>query len=162
MPRGGRRVGAGRKPKLVMVGGALQRAATTPTAAAQPMRPPTTNIPSPIEEFDAPDSLTADERRVWMGQAPHAFRMRTLTRTTAFAFERYCRLVVREVGEAQGSGLNGPNHRGLLREIRAYEQQFMLTPCGKPMPEAVPEPQQDDDDQFFGGPIGLVGGGRDS
>lgn len=153
--RGGRRVGAGRKPKLQMVGGVVQRAASV---AQVVVRPPTTNGPSPVEEFDAPDSLTMPERQVWLAQAPHAFRMRTLTRATAFAFERYCRLVVREVGEAQGSGLNGPNHRGLLREIRAYEQQFMLTPCGKPMPEAVPVPQQDDDDAFFGGPVAIVGG----
>jgi hypothetical protein len=101
---------------------------------------PTTNSTAPIEEFDAPDALTLEERRVWLQQAPYAFKNRTLTRATAMSFERYCRIVVLEQNEAKSSGVGGANHRGLLKQINGYELQFMLTPCGKAIyePEAAP------------------------
>lgn len=141
MPRGGRRFGAGRKPK----DGAR--------VLAHPSVPnlPTTNAPADIDEFDAPDDLGFEERAVWLKQAPHAFKNRTLTRATAFSFERYCRVVVLERNEAKSSGVGGSNHRGLLKQINSYELQFMLTPAGKPVIEA-PVPQVDADDAFFGGP----------
>lgn len=94
-----------------------------------------------------------DERHVWLQQAPHACTQRTLTRATALAFERYCRIVVLEQNEAKSSGVGGANHRGLLRQINAYELQFLLTPAGKPMRDAD-TPAQDADDAFFGGPGG--------
>src|SRR5687768_17496103 len=97
---------------------------------------PTTNEPSPIEEFDAPDALTLEERAVWLAQAPHAFVNRTLTRATALSFERYCKAVVWERKEAESSARGGPNHRGLLKQINAYELQFLLTPSGKAMADA--------------------------
>ena len=123
-----------------------------PVAAHGSLAPPTTNPPSPIEEFDAPDDLTTDERIVWLKQAPHAFRARTLTRATALAFERYCKVVVMERDEAKSTARGGSNHRGLLKQINAYELQFLLTPCGKPVAEAPAAPVQDADDAFFGAP----------
>jgi hypothetical protein len=111
---------------------------------------PTTNYASPIEEFDAPDDLGMDERAVWLKQAAHAFKNRTLTRATALAFERYCKVVVLERNEARSSGVGGANHRGLLKQINAYELQFMLMPAGKPMVDPPAVPQQDADDAFFG------------
>ena len=118
------------------------------------LAPPTTNGQSPIEEFDAPDSLTKDERDVWLKQAPHAFKARTLTHATAMAFERYCRVVVQEAAEAKSSGMGGANHRGLLKQINTYELQFGLVPNGKPMAPVLPaaaNPAEDEDDAFFGG-----------
>jgi len=144
MARGGRRVGAGRKPK--------PRGGNEPARILAHPSVPTTNQLSPIEEFDAPDDLMADERAVWLKQASHAFKNRTLTRATALAFERYCKVVVLERNEAKSSGVGGANHRGLLKQINAYELQFMLIPAGKPMVEPAPVPQQDEDDAFFGGP----------
>lgn len=142
MPRGGRRVGAGRKPKP-RPAGFNGRVVTHPSV-------PTTNALPEIEEFDAPDDLTFEERQVWLKQAPHAFRNRTLTRSTAMSFERYCKIVVLERNEAKSSGVGGSNHRGLLKQINAYELQFLLTPCGKPVPDAVQaQPQPNDDDAFF-------------
>lgn len=152
MPRGGRRIGAGRKPKP-KVGFDLARVLRHPSMASVP----TTNPQSPIEEFDAPDALTAEERAVWLKQAPHAFAQRTLTRATALAFERYCTIVVQERNEAKSSGVGGSNHRGLLKQINAYELQFMLCPSGKPMAEPV-RTAQDDDDAFFGGSPRAAGG----
>jgi hypothetical protein len=114
--------------------------------------PPTTNEPSPVEEFDAPDDLAHEERQVWLKQAPHAFKNRTLTRASALSFERYCKVVVLERNEAKSSGVGGPNHRGLLRQLQAYELYFMLMPQGKPMiePIAPPQPVIDENDAFFG------------
>lgn len=141
--RGGRRVGAGRKPKPL---DQMGRILAHPSSSGVP----TTNGPVEIEEFDAPDDLGVEERAVWLKQAPHAFKSRTLTRSTALSFERYCKVVVLERNEAKSSAVGGANHRGLLRQINAYEMQFMLTPAGKPMLEAAPVPQQDADEAFFG------------
>src|SRR5690349_19040174 len=124
---GGRRHGSGRKPKRKGLAPVLNHPSV-----------PTTNEPSPIEEFEAPDDLAADERAVWLKQAPHAFAARTLTRGTALSFERYCKVVVLERKESESSGRGGSNHRGLLKQINAYELQFMLTPSGKPLFDAKP------------------------
>jgi hypothetical protein len=129
---GGRRPGSGRKPKLRGPGEPAARVLVHPSA------PPTTNPVSPIEEFDAPDDLTAEERSVWLKQAPHAFKNRTLTRATALSFERYCKVAVMERKEAESSARGGANHRGLLKQINAYELQFLLTPCGR----AIYEPSE--------------------
>lgn len=158
-PKGGRRIGAGRKPdpnskrqqKLARQAAEMSGARVLTHPSSPPVAPPTTNPPSPIEEFDAPDDLSLEERAVWLKQAPHAFRMRTLTRVTALAFERYCKVVILERNEAKSSGMGGANHRGLLKQINSYETQFMLCPIGKPVVEpAVPNPaQHDEDDEFF-------------
>jgi hypothetical protein len=148
MPRGGKRFGAGRKRKPAVV--IHHPSSALPSRSV--ISPPTTNAPSLVEEFDAPDSLSQEERQVWLQQAPHAFLSRTLTRASALSFERYCRVVVLEKHEAQSSGVGGPNHRGLLREIRSYETQFMLIPVGRPMAEpAKPGAggSVDEHDSFF-------------
>lgn len=151
MPRGGRRIGAGRKPKIV-------KGNSVPASAAQVRQSvPTTNDDSPIEEFDAPNDLARDEREVWLKQAPHAFKARTLTRGTALAFERYCKVVALERKEAQSSGVGGANHRGMLKLIRDYEKDFKLVPSGQPMAEPMPAPQMDEDEAFFGGGPRAVG-----
>lgn len=149
MPRGGRRIGAGRKPKPKDSNTLSARVLNHPSSSGVV---PTTDGPGEIEEFDAPNDLGLDERHVWLKQAPHAFKNRTLTRSTALSFERYCKVVVLERNEAKSSGVGGPNHRGLLRQINAYELQFMLTPAGKPVIKSASVPVQDADDAFFGGP----------
>jgi hypothetical protein len=128
--------------------------APPPSGAGAPsIVPPSTNQLSPIEEFDAPNDLAAEERAIWLKQAPHAFANRTLTRASALAFERYCKVVALERNEAKSTGVGGPNHRGLLKQINAYELQFMLTPSGKAMPstDQLPDADADPDDAFFGG-----------
>lgn len=127
MPRGGRRIGSGRKPKPKLEFGSA-------TVLQHPSVPSTNYPPAVVEEFDAPDALTAEERKVWMQQAPFAFKNGTLTRASALSFERYCRVVVMEQKESESSGRGGPNHRGMLKQVDAYELHFMLTPAGKPMP----------------------------
>jgi hypothetical protein len=124
-------------------------------AIAPPPKVPTAET----ERFEAPEHLDKEERDVWNQQAPHAFAYGTLTRATMLAFVRYCQVVVLEQHESKSSGKGGANHRGILRQINAYELQFMLTPCGKPVPLApgAVSAAQDEDDEFFGGPRAIVG-----
>lgn len=141
MPRGGSRIGSGRKrgPKI---GYARARVLQHPSA------PP----PAPPDPVAPPDALTPAERAIWVTQAPHAIAHRTLTPASALAFARYCQIVVLEGHEAQSSARGGSNHRGLLKQLNAYELQFLLSPAAKPMPDARPVVQADADDLFFGGP----------
>lgn len=128
MPRGGRRPGAGRKPKPKLA-----------RVLAHPSIPPPADETCPIEEFEAPAGLTPDEHMAWVTQAPFAFRNRTLTRASALAFERYCKVLVLERYAAVSSGVGGVDHRGLLKQVNQYELQFMLIPNGRPMPNPEPD-----------------------
>lgn len=144
MPRGGRRPGSGRKPKPAALraidGGAAHRVeAYRPVSVV----PPSTNSDQApaVDEFQAPDSLGPDERKVWLRQSPFAFKARTLTPATALSFERYCRMVVLEAAMAVDvEAAGGSNHRGILQRINALELQFMLTPCGKALIDAADQP----------------------
>lgn len=124
---GGRRIGAGRKPKLQAVPASI--------------KPPSTNSDAggaePFEEFDAPDDLTREERAVWLKLAPHAFRRRTLTRATALSFEMLCRNIVLERKLADDMKLvGGANHRGVIQRVDAELLRFDLSPNGKPHGQA--------------------------
>jgi len=91
-----------------------------------------------VDEFDAPDTLVTEERNVWLRQAPYAFKNGTLNKASGLSFERYCRLVVREQSEVKSSGCDGPNHRGMQKQLNSFELQFLLTAAGKPMADAIP------------------------
>ncbi len=147
MPRGGRRIGAGRKPKN-KTAKLLHHPSSSPASVL-----PTTNDPSPVEEFDAPNDLSPEARAIWLKQAPQAFANRTLTRASAMAFERYCEIAVMERDERRSSGRGESNHRGLMKELRELEARFLLIPSGKAMPssERTPHSAADPDDAFFGG-----------
>ena len=131
---GGKRVGAGRKPKnriLRGLEGGRFRGAVAPIS-----------VPSlaMVEVFDAPDDLSADERAIWQALAPHAFANRTLTKATAYAFSLLCQAVVAERRlSASGAEAGGADHRGMLREVHTRLLQFNLAPCGKPLFESAPE-----------------------
>lgn len=126
---GGKRVGAGRKPKMKVVPPS-KHPVTAPKV-------PSTNSDAggsdPIEEFDAPDDLSADERKVWLKLAPHAFKRHTLTRATAMSFEMLCRNIVIERTLAKDvEQVGGANHRGIIQRIDAELLRFDLSPNGKP------------------------------
>jgi hypothetical protein len=107
----------------------------------------------PTETFQAPEELDAESRKVWDRQAPFAFAHGTLTKASALAFARYCRTVVLEACESASTARGGANHRGLLKQVSSYEQQFLLAPCGKAMPLAAQparDPEQAKDEDFFG------------
>lgn len=86
-----------------------------------------------FDEFAAPDDLTADERKIWLKLAPHAFKARTLTQATAFSFELLCRNVLLERAMAKDAELmGGANHRGIIQRIDAELLRFDLSPNGQP------------------------------
>lgn len=130
---GGARVGAGR-PKKDVAKKVLEGSARLPErrAAVAPL--------PPVDEFDAPNDLTTDERMVWLDLAPHAFQARTLTRASGFAFKLLCRnvLLERELSKnVEQKG--GANHRGMIQQITAGLLRFKLSPMGKPMVEEAPK-----------------------
>lgn len=140
MPRGGRRPGAGRKkkdPALRAIDGGAAKGNLGPSV----VRLPTTNsdqVPEGFEEFDAPDALTIEQRKVWVQLAPFAFANRTLTRGTALAFERLCKHIVLERSLEAGELSGGSDHRGMIQRVDAGLLRFNLSPCGKALWERAP------------------------
>lgn len=136
---GGARPGAGRKPKT-----AFEREVTgNPGHRGKVLPGPGTGqvpvVPA-LDEAEAPDDLTMDERRVWLELAPHAMAARTLTPGTSLAFRVLCRNVVLERAlacdvEARG----GSNHRGMIQRVDAELLRFSLSPCGKAIYQAEPD-----------------------
>lgn len=138
---GGKRVNSGRKAKTAheraVDGNAGRRGRVLPMPGAQ--EAPSTAVP-PIEEFDAPDDLTFDERKVWLELAPHAFENRTLTKGTALAFKILCTNVVILRGYATSMmDRGGADHRGMIARVDAAMARFCLAPAGKPLIKAAPE-----------------------
>lgn len=134
---GGARPGAGRKPRS-----RLERA-VAPGHHGRVLRHPSgmdqVPVVAEIEEFDAPDDLTLEERHVWVELAPHAFQNRTLTKATSLSFRLLCRNVVLERALADNVELRGgANHRGLIQRVDAELLRFSLSPCGKAIYEAEP------------------------
>lgn len=141
MGRGGRRPGAGRKPKHLGQLADVVNHPSVPVLGAS-VQPPMTNGECGVDEFNAPNDLLADERAIWLKQAPHAYANQTLTTATAMAFERYCKLTALERRIAQTSDVGKADHRGLLRQINDLELQFRLSPNGKPVADASRRPEQ--------------------
>lgn len=137
---GGQRVGTGSKPK--------SRADKVLEGTAKRGQKPAT-LPN-VDEFDAPDCLTHDERAVWLDLAPHAFQARTLTRATAYSFQLMCRNIVLERALASEPEERGKaNHRGVIQRIDAELLRFSLSPIGKPMASVEPE-KKDEWTEFDG------------
>ncbi len=148
MPRGGSRIGAGRKRKPREDNGLQARVLQHPSSQAAEAAIPM-DEPLGMDDFAVPDALSVDERNVWLRQAPLACGKGTLTKASALSFERYCRVVVLEGNESKSSGMGGPKHIALLKQVNAYELQFMLTAAGKPLAD-VSAKKRDLDDEFFG------------
>lgn len=141
MARGGRRPGAGRKPKSDLERELDGNAGHRPARVlAHPSGMPAVPAPIPVEAFDAPDDLTVDERNVWLELAPHAFAARTLTKGTAEAFKLLCRNVLLEK-ELRASVLDRgrPAHTKLIHLVETAMLRFNLSPCGKPLYDAQPQ-----------------------
>ncbi len=122
MARGGRRPGAGRKPKN---GGILLR---HPAAGA-------VQVPVPPAPVLPPAGLDPEALEVWKERAPYAIARQTLDQSSAPGFARYCELVVLERHEAKSSGRGGSNHRGILNLLKDAERSYSTWPIGRPMPQ---------------------------
>jgi hypothetical protein len=127
---GGERLGSGRKTK--------DEALKDLEGSSKPGDRKRRSLP-PIDEFDAPNDLTTDERNVWLRLAPGAFHARTLTRATEYAFILLCRNVLLEQqmrGDVLARG--AANHRGLIQRVEAGLTAFGLRALGKPMVDDTP------------------------
>ena len=139
---GGARPGSGSKPKP------LAQKVLAGTASGAERRQAA--VPVVVDEFDAPNDLTIDERKIWIALAPHAFKARTLTPGTSFRFVRLCQQVVLEQqllrdGEQRGNA----NQRGVTQRVDAGMVAFGIAPLGKPMQDDAPK-VLDPFDQFDG------------
>lgn len=140
MPRGGRRPGSGRKPKSALEkavtgdpGHRGGRVLTHPSGGQVP-------VAATIEECDAPDELTMDERRVWMRLAPYAIAAGTLQPEMSHAFSVLCQNVVRErVLASDPKTYCGSGHLQMIKTIDTELLRFNLSPCGKPIHRVAPE-----------------------
>ena len=121
--------------------GGLGRGGLRPGSGAKPRRPAWC---PPVEPFEPSQVLTEVERDAWDRLAPHAFRRRTLTKATEYAFVLLCRSVVLERTLAlDPDRRGGRNHRGVMQRIDAQLLRFDLAPNGKPHGEVwdlAPEP----------------------
>lgn len=143
---GGRRPGAGRKPKDAILraldGGRASHSRKPATVLPHPssdgLEPPAPKLPQ-VDEADAPIEFDAEERAVWLELAPHAILARTLTPATSLGFRMLCRNVVMERNYSKSVLERGSaNHRGLIQRIDAELLRFNLAPCGKPIASVEP------------------------
>ena len=159
MPRGGFRVGSGRKPKgaaiLSLHGGRVRNGAQ-----------PGASVPNaPVMPVNTPQDLPGAQKAVWDDLAPHALAARTLTDGTAAAFRDLCEAIVLkrmmlteiladgltqakvslQMDEA-GGGLQSvekkahallSQHRGMMQRVEAGLTRFRLAPMGKEIVQPV-------------------------
>ena len=132
MGKGGRRPGAGRKPKgLHLVG--LDGGASHSRLAPQVVQPT-----APIDRFDPPPDLAPEVLTVWQQLAPYAFEQRTLVPATTESFVLLCRNVVLErLLSVKQPGTAA--HRGMIQRVDTELLRFNLSPCGKPLYSAQRE-----------------------
>lgn len=137
---GGRRVGAGRKPKSAeerRLSGNAGHQKVVPHPSVPPSSVTTVNLHAPpsvvLDEADAPNDLTLDERQIWMRLAPRAIEKRTLHAGTADYFKMFCRVVALEEKYAKSAmDAGSANHRGLIQRAAAMYKDFDIAPFGKP------------------------------
>ena len=169
MPRGGARVGSGRKPKgasiLSLHGGRVRNAANVPSTVPN----------QPFEPVNTPQDLPDVQQAVWNELAPHALEARTLTAGTAAAFRDLCEAIVLKrmmLAEILADGLTGTKvtvqmdesggglqsvekkahtllsqYRGMMQRVEAGFTRFRLAPMGK---EIVVEQKAVDPFEEFG------------
>ena len=132
---GGRRVGAGAKRKdqalRALDGNASHRGRVLshPSAPVVPPLGPTA-ADIVVDEAHAPDTLTIDERRVWLKLAPLAIQKGTLTPFNEQAFEMLCKNIVGERA-LRLTDPYSPNHRGMIQRVDVELGDFGLRAFGK-------------------------------
>lgn len=172
---GGRRVGAGAKPKDATLGALSgsrrtrvrgqkqnQKNQNVPvgdvaSASEQAAPPTTTAVPIP-----PPASLTLESLAVWQELAPLAFQEGTLSESTALALRDLCEAIVlkRKLLQqaedegyvvAAGDGVKAhpllSQFRGLMQRVEAGLTRFKLAPLGKELPPQ--EAPKDPFDEFY-------------
>lgn len=130
---GGRRLGAGRKLKDAVSrsldGGASHKKGRVLSHPSSTVPELPVAAPIEIDEADAPNELTAEERHVWMDLAPLAMALGTFKPAYSVAFKLLCRNIVLEQRYALSvTDAGGASHRGLIQIIDRELRFFQLSP----------------------------------
>jgi hypothetical protein len=134
MPWGGRRPGAGAKPKSQRQREISGVPAHRRKVVAHPSVPDQAGERSALPTVVIPDGMTPEEQKVWDQDAPFALENGTLTPATARTFRRYCQSVVIAWELALDPGRRGgSDHRGMIQRADTEALSFNLAPCGKRM-----------------------------
>lgn len=161
MPRGGRRQGAGRKPKSVTHSELSGNAAKRKLSLVPPTREGSTDA-SPVDPLVMPvDLLTQEgEQAYWARYTPVAQAAGTLTAQTIGGFVLLCQIAARAdlmwediSREGMTWTLDGvmkahpllPAYRGLVQRQESLLQRYLLAAMAKPDLGASPKPKDDDD-----------------
>lgn len=142
---GGPRPGAGRPRKKPETG--TGRVLTYPQTATAPVCEPVE-----LDETQAPNDLTPDERLVWMELARIAMsRGKTLAEVQAYPFRLLCKNVALEQRYSRSVNDAGTaNHRGMIQAIDRELLRFGLIDVGKAA-SAKPAPAANPFAAAFGG-----------
>lgn len=144
MPRGGRRVGAGRKPNKPMSVVRIQDWVFVPDVPA-----PSDAVASDLAQ--PPEGMREAEAEVWRALAPSAIAQQTLIAATTRGFRELCEQAVLKQQFADEIARIGAAHRdadGLLRHYTKLAQRldqslarYRLTAQGKAEPSAQQKPK---------------------
>lgn len=149
MPRGGRRSGAGRKPKdarAIVLGMDGARMANPP-AYQVPETPGSTAPADPDDLVIPPADLGEKERSAWSTHAPLALAQDTLVPATVPGFREFCQLFVHQAEmsariahlgrtSAEADRLVKRWEKGVLL-LNAKMKDYKLTAFGKPEAAAI-------------------------
>lgn len=141
MPRGGPRIGAGRKPKSWK-----ERQGKVVGMDGNPFaRPPASSSPPPADAGDLlepPDGMTTKQAALWRQLAPYAIAQQTLVAATRAGFRELVEQMtlkaaiaedIEKIGAAHpGSGDNLRHYAKLAQRVDATLARFRLTGSGKP------------------------------
>lgn len=144
MPRGGRRVGAGRKPsgrRAIVLGMDGVRRDNEPGLAVEPR-----DTPQEAGLIDPPADLSPAQQEFWRRWAPFAIEQRTLIPATVAGFRELCeQFALKQVLARRIHALGAGSEKAASR-LRAYVQlaqrldstlaRFKLTSFGKPADNA--------------------------
>lgn len=161
---GGARRGSGRKPKSAeerrLSGDAGHRGRVLTHPSAPSASTPPADVVDPaalltaIDEADAPNDLTVEERAVWLELAALALRRgKTLEAAQEYPFRLLCRNVALErryAGSVVDAG--GANHRGMIATIDRQLLRLGLIEFGlKAAPAKPAAPVDPLKEKYFGG-----------
>lgn len=149
---GGARVGSGRKRKSKeerrLSGNAGHRSNVVPHPSVPAA---STKQAVELDEADAPDDLTLDERHIWMQLAPHAMAKGMLRPEWRLAFKDLCRnIVIMQRLAKSPLDAGGPHHRGMIGAVDRELLRFDLAPCGKRVVDEEPAAVDPMERKYFG------------
>lgn len=144
MPKGGLRIGAGRKPKASKVVGM--------DGLPRPIPPgPTLDAAKASPLAEPPEGLTEAQAALWRDLAPHAIAQQTLVPSTVRGFRELVEILAMKQAIADTIAAAGAATSGMDALLRHYAKlaqrvdgtlaRYRLTAAGKPEPSAQTRPK---------------------